>query len=187
MGLRRSFKPTNILINSNFTLDSNSDGLADNLTAVTAGTFSLSNGVQSFTATALNGNLAFTPTVVNGHKYYGVGWIKASGSPVRLRLAGNVTAIEITHSGSGNFERLSVVTVATANGVTNLKANDARASNWNQIQIKEFILIDLTTILPPDILALSDANLKVWCDLNIPTWFDSTMSGGSMSGMGGLK
>jgi hypothetical protein len=44
-------------------------------------------------------------------------------------------------------------------------------------------VVDLNDFLPADMLALSDAALKVWCDNNIPVWFGVAAKSGGLGGL----
>lgn len=44
-------------------------------------------------------------------------------------------------------------------------------------------VVDLNDFLPADILALSDADLKMWCDNNIPAWFNIAAKSGGLGGL----
>jgi hypothetical protein len=63
---------------------------------------------------------------------------------------------------------------------------DASTSVGKVLEIRECCAIDLSVVLPADILTLSNNDLKTWCDVNIPNWFDGTLSGGKFGGIGGL-
>ena len=182
MGLKRSFKPTNIVTNSNF---------AKGTTGWTTGVGSLTaaNNILSIptTAAANNNYCAQSYTFVAGKKYY-------------ARVKARVTNADCTdmslRASSTVFTNLvpTVNTWYTLSGVitganeTSIRGRhqyaDSAAGRFMEVQ--EFIVIDLSAQLPATLLALSNAALKVWCDANIPAWFEGTLSGGSFGGAGGL-
>ena len=186
MGLRRSFKPTNLVANSNFASGYETVWSFSGATHV-----SLIDSVETFIATAQYGRIkqANSFTVTENHKYYYAVEVKTDSALVKIELyAKTATAATKSHSGSNSFERLSVIQTGSNGTTIQLNVIDLRTSGWTNISLKKAMVLDLTAIgVSADILALSDANLKAWCDLNIPVWFDGTLSGGRFGGIGGLR
>lgn len=179
MGLRRSFKPTNLLVNGNGV-----NG-ATGWTAIDTSAFTVSADAFRFTASATNGRIEQVVNVVNGHRYAIFANIQTNSVNVRFSIAG---VGPVFPSGGGAEERLvSVFAWPASTEKWQFQIRDQRIMNWNEIVVKKCMLFDLTSLLPADLLALSDADLKTWCASNIPYWFDGTLTGGKMGGIGGLK
>ena len=158
---------TNKIANGNFSLDSNSDGLADNFSTYMVASKSISRNVQSFTASGTNGAvyLSFGDADAS-HKYYTSVWIKASSSLIKLSFADS--GQNKFHSGSSSFERLSnIVTGATSGSWCQVA--DGRTGSWTEVQVKKFMNIDLTALFgsgnEPDI---------TWCDRMFKNYVEGT-------------
>lgn len=176
---------TELLEYGDFDTDSNSDGLADSWHAYNLASYSLTDNIQSFLASASFGRIwGYFTTIVSGHIYYAYASVLATTSSARLRIY-NPSHEDVTdyHSGSGNFETLGVI--ATSDILTFISVQDARTSDWNTIQCAKFKIIDLTTDYP-DILDMlcvdptnptpaENADLVDWCKTNIP-YFSGTVS-----------
>ncbi|MDD4157756.1 MAG: hypothetical protein PHY08_14430 [Candidatus Cloacimonetes bacterium] len=180
MGLRRSFKPANIVVNSDF-----SNGITD--WNPVAASVLVANNEATVLATAQYGSISSKVfNVVGSHKYYYRVYLKTGQPFITLRFYDGTALTANTHSGSGNYELLSGIRTAASDKSTGfIRVQDSNASGWADVYVKEFMGIDLTIVLPADILALSDANLKTWCNHNLPCWFDGRLSGGSFGGIGG--
>lgn len=146
-GQKTTYNYTNALVNGNFATDSNSDGLADNFAvkgAVSAN--SVSGNIQSFTASVSNGGIKQTHTVTSGDKVAIFAQVRSSGGTIKM---GNETGVEAatTTSGDGTWKRL--VAIQTVTGTTNSIPYIASAdtSDWKQIDVKEFMVINLTTLI----------------------------------------
>lgn len=183
MGIRRSFKPTNLVTNGNFAK------------GTTGWIF-----VGAINAEFSNNEIYYMPNAKYGRMYQIVPWISGH----KYYLAANIYGDENTnlfstdnmnftktfpHSNIVGYEYLSCVfTITTASLNTNDHFAGIRSdadANWVPIKAMKIRVIDLTLYLPANLLALSDADLKTWCDLNIPNWFDGTLSGGRR--IGGLR
>ncbi len=179
MGLRRSFKATNIVTNGDF-----SKGTTG-WTADAGVTISALNNELTILSSIQYGTAKENISVINGHKYYFSALVKSDGINVSVRLNDGVGATVVYHDGSNVYKLLTGIhaSVATSSNAR-VFIQDNRASGWTNIYLRYVMVTDLTNILPPDILSLSDANLKAWCDLNIPVWFDGTIN---RIGRGGLR
>jgi hypothetical protein len=106
-----------------------------------------SGGVVSITANAQNGEFYNTFTLQTaGDRLYFSAQVKSSSSSVMWKVTTSPTQTTKSHSGSGNFERLSnIYTVAANPSYNRASLQDARASGWNEIQMKEPMCINLTT------------------------------------------
>lgn len=180
MGLRRSFKPTNLVKNGNFT-----NGDIASFEIINLNVLSVTNNVVAFIATFQYGVFRQVLPFVDGHKYYFSGSVKASSSNVKFGLWSNYGGYQISHSGGGQFEKLSNIGTyvdATMSTQKNIFIGDNSPSGWKEVRGKELLLIDLTALFgagnEPD---------KAWCDLNIPVWFDGILGSGVINGTGGLK
>lgn len=149
----------NIVANSDLLIDSNSDGVPDGFTYNYATDISLTNGIAKFTATEKNGFFGKFNFATIGKKYYQFCRVKADSNYVRMsRLSGNAY-----HSGSGNFEYLSVVGNASYGSLT---VDDNRTSGWTPIEIDYIGVINITDLVSRGILpsGLTDAQYKTILD-----------------------
>jgi hypothetical protein len=194
VGLRRSFKPTNIVTEGNFpsatgwsatnsTLSANNNTLSD--TCNGTGTYGTCNQIT-------------TTAVASGKKVYIKALIKVTNvscGNIRLQITGStggvtVTLKDISSPVNGTQYSLSGIVTFNETYSGNVRVTgthvyaDAATANGKVMEVQEVMGIDIST-LPAEIQAMSDANIKAFCD-TIP-WFDGTMSGGVMGGIGGLK
>lgn len=196
--LRRSFKPTNQIINGDFIKSFDSwVALGSNPTAGSSiDTTKYLYGVQSLNINvSVSGCNRCQDVVANtGDKIYVSGYVyKISGDGVSFYIlakdtgAGALLAFQsaITDQATDVWVKHSGVftTVNTGYRVV-IGRTSPQTYNCN---FDGILTVNLTTLLTADLLALSDADLKAWCDLNIPAWFDGTMSSGSFGSIGGLK
>ena len=151
---------TNLLLNSNFAIDANGDGIADNWYPYsgTLASKSIGGNIQSFTAgSAVNFKQDYITTI--GHIYFYTINVKTDSSAIQL----NNGFATIAATGSGNFERLKFVHAATNTSNPNTAFQDTRSSGWTEVQLKEAMLIDLTLTYG----AGKEPNLA-WCSVNLP-------------------
>ena len=129
-------------------------------------TISVDSNELTVTASASTGLCAriFTPNSIVGNKYYGHAKVKATSSLVQLRLG----ATPQTHSGSGNYERLSVIHTAI-NTIHTANIQDTRTSGWNGIKVKEVFAIDLTALF-----GAGNEPTLAQCDYLFSQWHDGT-------------
>lgn len=147
--------------------DSNTDGLADGFTTGYVTALSLSNGIQSYTATAQFGGIVHSNSFIDAHIYYACASIKTSSSLVGLALFADIGKTSATwHTGDNTFRRAStrnLYTASTCSSYPNLNCCDYRVSGWDSIQIKEIMLIDLTATF-----GTGNEPTTTWCDENLP-------------------
>jgi len=190
MGLRRSFKPTNLVINSDF-----SKGTTGWVPS--GSTIQASNNIMSIIG---NGSVVSPGAVKTLATPY------VSGKKIFIKCNFRVTNSSSDRLATILFDGVNYYlgptqTVITANtwyalsGIITLMAGgssvdimlqhryiDAATANGKVMEVQEVMAIDLTARfgagLEPDL---------AWCDNNIPAWFDGTLGGGSFGGIGGLK
>jgi len=129
-----------------FYVDSDGDGVADGWTS-NGTSESLSYGIQSFTANNQFDNLLNTlPQTPSGNdKIYLAGYINSDSTSVKLTINDGVSETSDNHSGSGDFERLSLIRTLAGSPTTLIAiVYDDRASSWTEVQAKQFIMINLT-------------------------------------------
>lgn len=118
----------------------------------------------NFTAAAANVICFQTitlPQTVIARKYYCQGKIKSTSNLVALAF-GNVVTTKY-HSGSGNYETISLIATATAVSQS-INIRDTRSSGWDLVKGKEFMVVDLTTTF-----GVGKEPTLDWCDANL-TW-----------------
>jgi hypothetical protein len=107
-------------------------------------TFTVSNNTATFTATSTTGNINQAPgTTLAGHNIYVAGFIKSDSNAVRLDNGDQ--AIKY-HSGSNNYEILSVRFVAPANAGFQFRVIDLRGSGFTPIYVKNAYYINLQNL-----------------------------------------
>jgi hypothetical protein len=136
----------------NFPTDSNSDGLADNLSTNLAGSYSLSGGIQSFSPTSQYGYIGTNGiTYTVGDVFYGCAYVKTTDNQMKVQIGDSDSdpSDSGSHSGSGNFEFLSgwMTTTSNSNPTTHgIRARTWATSSWVQTQVKQMHLFNLTRI-----------------------------------------
>lgn len=173
MGLRRTIRPTNLVLNGNFAKGTT------NWSAV-QGSFSASGGEVSYLCTSQYGNVRQESiNIISGHKYYYAAWVKASSNLVGIKIvAGAWNSTIKRHSGSGAYERLSYIDTATASSANSQFRilEDDRASGWDTVYAYGGIVVDLTVAFA----GMTEPTLAQ-CDAYFADWFNATANSGSMS------
>jgi hypothetical protein len=178
MGLRRSFKPKNIVPNGNF-----AKGTAGWYNNICTSSVANSELICAFTAAdttaGVYGNVL--ADAITGNKYY----LIASIYPKYARnflfgFADNyISALPMANVWN---KFTGIVTLGNNRRPMlyhNVSANYTSGDTW---KFSSFLAIDLTALF-----GAGNEPTVAWCDNNFPAWFDGTMSGGSMGGIGGLK
>jgi hypothetical protein len=183
MGMRRSFKPKNFVVNGNFA--SNTSGWTGS-----DGLLSVGNNTLTLTGTGVS-NLP----KVNQSTLINASSVKYVKMQARVTNANCTSLFARWSTGSpGNIE---VVAPPIENqwyelsGISSQASSilyvyhqytDAATANGKIMEVREVLAIDLTATF-----GAGNEPTLAWCDANIPAWFDGTMSGGKMGGIGGLK
>jgi hypothetical protein len=182
--MRRSFRPTNSVVNGD--LAKGATGWGGNLVTLTA-----ANNELIATLTGLSTVTGPNQAVYcyAGHKYYTSVQIKPKyATAVSIGLDALKTSQVL--SDANIWQRKSAIQIATATGNTAFvfyhTTNSGGYVIGDEFRLKEFMVIDLSLCLPATLLTLSDDDLKTWCGVNIPFWFDRTLSSGRIGGIGGL-
>ena len=127
----------NLIPNGNFEKDSNGDGLADGLVSTSA-TYSLVDGTQSFTPTKTYDTLSILNFAGDGvSRYYISALVKSNKNTTQLRI-NSPTVIAKYHSGSGQYERLSVIGAAASIRITELGAD-----SFSKVDVRNWVAIKL--------------------------------------------
>lgn len=186
MGLKRSLKVTNVVLNSNFangttecTANSSTHSVTDNILLNTG------NGASSAPYEIVNTKIK----PINNNRYY----IRANiliTDAVCLKIW---AALDTEHASSmqtaqtntptqNQWYSISGVITWTNNYETEtlrLQARrqyaDATTANGKEMKIKELLVVEIST-LPTEVQALSSADLKTWCDINLPYYFNNNLA-----------
>ena len=127
----------NIIPNGDFSKDSDGDGLADGLVSTSA-TYSLVDGTQSFTPTKTYDTLSILNFAGDGvSRYYISALVKSNKNTTQLRI-NSPTVIAKYHSGSGQYERLSVIGAAASIRITELGTD-----SFSKIDVRSWVAINL--------------------------------------------
>lgn len=147
----------NLVENSDLLIDSDSDGIPDGFGYGDATDISLTNGIAKFTATARFGRLQTTLSGFKNQTIYTFARFKADGN-VRLN---NSLILTIAHSGSGQFEFLSLVETCNSNNLYP-QVGDYRSSDWTPIEVDYIGAINITDLVSRGILpsGLTDSQYK---------------------------
>jgi hypothetical protein len=167
MGMRRSFKPTNSVVNSNF---------ANGTTGWTFGSWwSVVDGKATRSGAVSSTNINQPMTIISGHKYY-----------VRFEASGTPQILISPFEGSYTLRSVGANSIIfTASG--NASSYAMFGYNTVSMTLDNIIVIDLSDKYSDLVAAMNDTQLKTWCEVNIPEWFEGTMSGGKIERTGGLK
>ena len=152
----------NLLTNSDLLIDSDSNNVPDGFTYLTATDISLVNGIAKFTATARFGQLQFRLSGFNTQTIYLYARVKADSNLVRLS---NAQTLNTSHSGSGQFEFLSLVETLNSD-VRYPQVHDYRTSDWTPIEVDCLGAINITDLVSRGILpqGLTNAQYKEMLD-----------------------
>lgn len=102
-------------------------------------TYSIANNVITITPTATSGEVIKYGNMIIGRKYYFTAWVKSSEITTMIFVDG----VTVAHTGSGNFERLSMLRLYSgASGVFSVKTT--KTSGWTPFDVKYISCIDLT-------------------------------------------
>ena len=130
---------TNLVTNGNFVN-------TDNWYAYGSATFSVANNELTGLAPSENHGVQNLVTLIDGHIYYFYAQVKATTPLVQLRLrySWDLPLLAVSHSGSGNYELLSAVCIASAITNGNIAITDQRTSGFDNFYVKYVGVIDLT-------------------------------------------
>ena len=155
---------TNIVTNGNFA--SGTSGWISDLS-----TISITNNIATLKATARYGGIqqakSYTPLT---HKFYARAFVRADSNLVSLRIYDNVVFATRTHSGSGNFELLSTILTCSNGNIIKVYTNDDRTSGWTDVQIKEVMMFNLTSLF-----GAGNEPTQQQCDEMFSSWFDGSI------------
>lgn len=149
----------NLIDNGDF-----SDG--DTGWSIASATGSVTSGVYSFTATATNGRITLVVPTVDGTSYYFKARFKTSSTNVALVAVGT-TPNFINNSGSGNYEELSFIGVASGSSVT-IRIQDSNSSSWTLVEV------DYVMVVPMDNPVIENLTLSEFEVIlaDAPDYFD---------------
>jgi len=155
---------TNIVTNGNFA--SGTSGWISDLS-----TISITNNIATLKATARYGGIqqvkSYTPLT---HKFYARAFVRADSNLVSFRIYDNVVFASKSHSGSGNFELLSTILTCNNGNVIKVYTNDDRTSGWTDVQIKEVMMFNLTSLF-----GAGNEPTTQQCDEIFSSWFDGSI------------
>jgi hypothetical protein len=131
-------EPTNLVVNGDFTLDSDSDGVPDGFKYVNATDISLTNGIAKFTATAQYGCIhPQSPNyfnVVSGNTYYFYSKVKTTAASCSMLLTGIGQDTRIVSNGEWQFTS-KIFTASSSYSGTGVRVNDSSPSDWKPIEV----------------------------------------------------
>jgi len=112
------------------------------------GSFTVSNGIATFTATAQGGYLIRGTKYVANHKYFIGGRVKLTSGTTQVRFRGwNGTNTLVSAYTKSTTDWQYIYGIASSNATTtsgNIVLLDERSSGWDAIQTTDIMLIDLT-------------------------------------------
>lgn len=135
---------------------------------VNIGTPTVTNGIVTFTATAINGILYQDISSVLNDKYYAITRIKASSNLVLLRFMNTNTFISI----STDWQLVSTIRLGVG-VVSGVGVRDARSSGWSPIEVDYIYAFNLQPLIDDKIYSpmyattfdlMTDAQIKAQMD-----------------------
>ena len=167
MGLRKSLSNSmhrglivkNLVQNGDF-----SDG-TNGWTIAGMGSLSVENDTLKILVSAQNSYSRQIVQAIIGNKYYGCLKLKSTSNLVRFTMGNS-----IYHSGSGSYEKLSVIYSTTTTNLT-IAVVDTRVSGWDYFYQDDVLVIDLTATF-----GAGNEPTKEQCDIIFSQWFDGTIS-----------
>jgi len=190
MGLRRSFKPTNSIVNGSFEYNLNEWTVNVGGGTIEASIAKAKDGVKSTRIVCAaqsvyeyqdlvftDGNIIY----ISLWAYLASGTITSNVPSIVYDYGSYLNGAVITFATlDANWRRASAIKVATSGGVrVNIGRTSAQTAEY---YVDAIMAIDLTALFG----AGKEPTVE-WCDANLPVWFDGTMSGVKMGGIGGLK
>lgn len=109
--------------------------------------FLASNNELTFTATARFGHVRQNVSNTKaGNKYYVAIMVKSSSPEVYLELyrTGGISFSSAKHSGSGNYELLSIIAQPDIDTTSQIRIVDGRTSGFDTISIKQAVMVNVT-------------------------------------------
>ena len=105
-------------------------------------TFSISNNIGSFTATATNGKISSTIRITNNHIYLAMAQVKASTTDVRMDWWTKNKYVSTV----GTFATVATIDKIAYEGtqINYPRFIDGRSSDWDEVQVKQVMVFDLT-------------------------------------------
>lgn len=183
MGLRRSFKPTNLVQNGGInTLDGWTLTNAVNLSISTEQSIANNSSLKS-TPTASNGYVGQKINITAGLYYVrAMAYISSYTAGNIFYQLGSQSAV-FNNALLNQWQRGSWIRAMATSGLQDFFVG-AISTATCVAYFGGCMIIEIAS-LPDEIKAMSAANQLIFCD-SIP-WFDGTMRGGSFGGTGGLK
>jgi len=135
-----------VFIGGNLVANVNFSNGTTGWTSANLSSFTVADNVASFTASSLFGNITnvITPTTTINDVIFTVADVKSTSNQVRFDP--NSTPFAVFHSGSNNFERLSIRFTASATAGFGPRVVDNRTTGFDQIQVKNVYWINLTAL-----------------------------------------
>lgn len=105
-------------------------------------TFSISDNIGSFTATATNGKISSTTRITNNHIYLAMAQVKASTTDVRMDWWTKSKYVSTV----GTFATVATIDKIAYEGtqINYPRFIDGRSSGWDEVQVKQAMAFDLT-------------------------------------------
>jgi len=153
---KQSVWGTNILINGDFS--NGATGWQTTDMTITPGDHEL-----TCVSTAADSQLFQTFGKISGHVYYLTAWVKASKAGITLSLWGGTSK---AHSGSGNYELLTLVVTAGSTGTSHYSIYNTNSGDT--ITVKYLKLVDLTADVSP---VPAKAQMDAMCAAYPNSWF----------------
>ena len=129
---------------------------------------SFTDGIGTFVASAQYGRLRLgsthRPTIINGHKYF----VSVEAKGTTSNTAFDITLTDGTNNYTQtatigtDWQLVSFIASPTNNGIGNVFLRDDRTSNWDAIQVKNVICVDLTQMFPTDTPTTTDDPRVQW-------------------------
>jgi hypothetical protein len=136
----------NLIINGNFSVDGNGDGLADNYSANGVTSMSLAGNIQTYLSISQYSALSNIPQpyITTAHIFYTSVYVDSVGVGLYIYQGTGGSWGGNSHSAVAGFERLVVRTNIISSVGAYIYIQDNRSSGFTPIRVKKWITIDLT-------------------------------------------
>lgn len=145
---------------------------------------SINSGVASFTVTGQGQNIYFSANRINGHKYLIKADIKTTTATTLVGIGANGAMVSGTNTvASTNWQTVWKLYEPSSTGSFFLGVIDTRASDWDEVQFRNFVFFDVTS-WPADVIADLTAHPE-----HFPWYYNGSLAynAGSLENSDGVK
>ena len=146
-----AYSGSNDFPRGNFENEGDTSGLADGLVVTSSATTSYQKGVQNFKATSPYAGIAVNFKPLANDVYFVTTLVRSTSNAAGLKVVGEDDVWQkMYHTGRGSFERLSVLT-SIKDVSSNIRITDDKASGWEDISVRNLIVLNVSKIFGGEI------------------------------------